>query len=332
MNIKQELIKRYKYLYENASFILAPFIYEQTKEEFEQYKKIYPFKKPLIYLKINLLGNINSAFEEFLLSDKKVEDTKLYQLVKIGRNNKEYLNQVQKGLKLIQKGNEGKPKSCLITMDVLDILNKTYNYIEEQSGDLINKNNKLKVLDEYYRIASYKNDGKIYKNRENSDLLLQKREPIRSKNDVGITNNFFITSVLSTPHHKNNLSIFTEEEKQKVYLQYHDELPCDLGTICRKDSTLPEISRPNNTDPCGMIFTIKEEEIFKDENNKYYQLCPYCGYIVNIPERVLSNGIKKRIEDRCNKDDKLYRKMYLYSELFSLDTKSTNEQKKLLKK
>ena len=38
MNIeqaKQELVKRYKYLYENAYFILAPYMYEQSNEEFE---------------------------------------------------------------------------------------------------------------------------------------------------------------------------------------------------------------------------------------------------------------------------------------------------------
>ena len=81
-------------------------------------------------------------------------------------------------------------------------------------------------------------------------------------------------------------------------------------------------------------FIIKEEEIFVNPNDKlyrYYQLCPHCGYIVNIPKEILSDGIKQRIEERCSKDDKLFRKMYLYSELFSLDKRSTNDQKKLLR-
>ena len=30
---KHELIKRYRYLYENAYFILAPYMYEQTEEK-----------------------------------------------------------------------------------------------------------------------------------------------------------------------------------------------------------------------------------------------------------------------------------------------------------
>ena len=36
---KQELIRRYRYLYENAYFILAPYMHEQTEKEFEDSKK-----------------------------------------------------------------------------------------------------------------------------------------------------------------------------------------------------------------------------------------------------------------------------------------------------
>ena len=53
--------------------------------------------------------------------------------------------------------------------------------------------------------------------------------------------------------------------------------------------------------------------------------------MVNIPKEILSSGIRERIEERCSKDDKLFRKMYLYSELFSLDKKATKDQKRLLK-
>ena len=39
---KQELVKRYRYLYENAYFVLAPYMYEQSEEEFKrQIDKIY---------------------------------------------------------------------------------------------------------------------------------------------------------------------------------------------------------------------------------------------------------------------------------------------------
>ena len=53
---------------------------------------------------------------------------------------------------------------------------------------------------------------------------------------------------------------------------------------------------------------------------------------MNIPKEILSDGIKQRIEERCSKGDKLFRKMFLYSELFSLDKALTNGQKKVLKK
>lgn len=33
---KQELVRRYKYLYEKAYFILAPYMYEQSEEKFKK--------------------------------------------------------------------------------------------------------------------------------------------------------------------------------------------------------------------------------------------------------------------------------------------------------
>ena len=33
---KQELVKRYRYLYKNTYFILTPYMYEQSKEEFKR--------------------------------------------------------------------------------------------------------------------------------------------------------------------------------------------------------------------------------------------------------------------------------------------------------
>lgn len=346
---KQELIRRYKYLYENACFILAPFMREQTKEEFEESKQVYDFKRPIIYLKIWTFDNINAVFEEFLLSDKKIEDTALYKMVESKRGDKEYLEQVKKGLLLLERKNEGTNYLLKESLDIYQILAKVYKFVFEQSGDLKNKQCKLTVIDEYYKIARYKNNGKIYTSGRNLNLhdvsslsiTLQEREPFRDKKDVGVTENDFITAIVNAPHYENNMSIFTEGEKQKIYLDYHDELPCDLEITCSLEDeyfkTMIEtrLIRPENTSPCGKSFVINEEEIFVRPNDplyKYFQLCPHCGYIVNIPKKILSEGVQQRIEDSCNKDDKLFRKMFIYSELFSLDKNSTNGQKKLLKK
>jgi hypothetical protein len=353
---KQQLVNRYRYLYEIAYLILAPYMHEQTNEEYQKsvddYIKQFGrsiIDKPSIYLKINRLDSVNSIFEEFLLSDKKLEDTELYKFIESKRNDKEYLEQVKRGIELTDKKNIERCEITKESLDIWKILNATWDYVSEQSGDLKNKESKLRVLDEYYRIARYQNNGKIYKSGRNLTLdeswggiiIDKKREPFRDKKDIGITNNPFITTISKATHYEDNWSIFTENEKQQIYLDYHDELPCDLEITCGLEEeyikTMIEtrLYRPENTQPCGENFIIKEEEIFVNPNDKlyrYYQLCPHCGYIVNIPKEILSDGIKQRIEERCSRDDKLFRKMFLYSELFGLDKTSVEGQKKMLKK
>lgn len=329
---KLEMVKRYKYLYENAYFILAP-IYKQREK----------------YLKTDELNNINSIFEEFLLSDKPMEESLLYQIMEKNRENKEYLNKVKKGLELLEKDNADKEYEILKSkFSIREILKITVDYIEEQSGDLKNKKRKLYILDQYCKIARYRNNGKIYTSGRKLDLHdswsisvpLQNKKPTRKIEDVGVKNNSFISAILSISCYEYNFSIFTEKEKQQIYLEYHDELPCDLEITCDLEECLlleedTRLQRPENTKPCGHNFVISEKEIFINPNNKlyrYYQICPHCGYMVNIPKEILSEGIKQRIEEQCSKDDNLFRKMFLYSELFSLDKSSTECQRKLLNK
>lgn len=353
LRAKQELIRRYKYLYENATFILAPFMREQTEEEYENYLKdlkengwneheISEFAKEKdIYLNIDIYDIINSLFEEFLLSDKKMEKSSLYQMIESKKNDKDYLEKVKQGLLLLEKDNKDE-EYFKTELDIWTILSKVSSYIEEQSGDLKNKNKKLRVIDEYYRILRYQNNGEIYTSGRKLTLhdckclsvCMTETKPSRDKKDIGITKNNFITTITDAPYHEDNRSIFTEKEKQQVYLEYHDELPCDFEINCKleKDNYL---ERPEHTTFCGENFILKEEEIFvtmNETSHRYYQLCPHCGFIVNVPEDILSEGIKKRIEERCSKDEKLFRKMYLYSELFGLDNNSTKEQKRMLKK
>ena len=168
-----------------------------------------------------------------------------------------------------------------------------------------------------------------------------KRKPRRDKNDIGLKEGDFISFVSNNSnHYDDNFSLLTEQEKQYIYLTYHDELPWNLEKTCElEEQIIPtmietRLARPEHTMPCGETFYVNEEEIFvnsRDVLYRYYQLCPHCGYIVNIPKKILSDGIKIRIEERCLKDPNLFRKMYLYSELFSLDKSSSKEQKKLLK-
>lgn len=345
---KQELVKRYLYLYENSCFILAPFMYGQTQEEFRKSNQSYDFDAPLSYLNIGILDKINSVFEEFLLSDKIIEDTVLYKMIESQRNDYEYLERVKRGIALLEKDNTGEDYYKTV-LDIGKILNTTGSYIKEQSGDLKNKERKLRVLDEYCKIARYQNNSKIFGSGRNSNLndcssftiSTYKNEPfLRDKQDIGITKNSFITTIENALCYEDNQSIFTENEKLKIYLDYHDELPRDLEITCGiEEEYIPlmietRLYRPENTSPCGENFIIREEEIFVNPNDtlyRYYQICPHCGFIVNIPKEILSDSIKQRIEDRCSTDEKLFRKMFLYSELFSLDKNSNQIQKTLFK-
>jgi hypothetical protein len=136
---------------------------------------------------------------------------------------------------------------------------------------------------------------------------------------------------VNLPKYEYNKSIFTEEEKQEVYIQAHEELPyyleitCDLEEEYIKTMIESRLYRPENTSPCYESFKIDKEQIFINPDDKlyrYYQLCPHCGYIVNIPKEIIPEHIKKEIEERCSKDQYLFRKQYLISELKSLDNKS----------
>lgn len=355
---KKELIKRYKYIYENAHIILAPHMYKQTKDERNKLNKQFIEEglidlvtdKLSIYLK-PLPDFMLLHLESFLLSDIKMEDSKLYKEVEYKKNSKEFMLLVKDGLKLVDEKNKDINNEALkLNVDSWQLLTVVYDFIKRQTGFISNKGKKLRALDEYFRINRYKNDGNLYTSGKNmnmkdinnspnySALVTYNRIIGRNENDTGLEDGDFINIVSNeSNHYKNNLSILTEKEKQEIYLSYHDELPCDLETTCKpnKDNTAimdGELTNLNNMEPCFLYFNIKEEEIFVDNDGKYYHLCPHCGYIVNIDEKLLSQSVKKKIDDRCKNDPQLFKKMYLYSKLFNLDIKSKGTQKRLIKK
>lgn len=344
---KAEIIKRYKYLYENAEFFLAPFVLEETQEAFQKRVEQYNSDSlyPTIYMEIEPI--FYEVIEEFLFSEDPMEKTILYLLSEDLKTDENHMSLVNEGIKLIEKKNRNQ-KYFKEVLDINNLLHKYRRYLEEQSGDLENKKNKLRILDEYFRLYRYQNNGKVYKSGKELSIedypsvsvALDIRKPSRSKNDTGLESNKFIEAVVNALRYEYNRSIFTEEEKAEVYMCYHDELPYEIYKTCElEEEYIPtmiesRLQRPENTEPCNELFRIDENEIFVNPNDKlyrYYQLCPHCGYIVNIPKEILSEGIKQRIEERCQKDPNLFRKYYLYSELFALDRKTNEGQKKVLK-
>ena len=358
--IKKELINRYKYIYANAEYILAPFMHLQTKEE--RRKMILEFKKMFIDNPFEddeciYLGKLPDSLlldlESFLLSDTPYNKSKLYTELERKKKDLKYLEQVRNGLILLRKDNEN--TAFPTKLDSWTLLSELRNFIDEQSGDLSNKKNKLLALDEYFRIKRYSNNGKLWKSGYKFDLRDfdnvscysavisdNNRQPSRAKTDIGQRKSEFISYVANDANYYDyNYSILTENEKQEIYLSFNDELPWNLEKTCAleekydKDKTDKRLKRPLVTSPCGETFYVDEKEIFVDPKDfmyRYYQLCPHCGYMVNIPKEILSSGIIKRIEERCEKDPNLFEKNFLYSQLFCLDKKSTKDQKRMLDK
>ena len=345
--VKAEIIKRYKYLYENAEFILAPFMFEETQEEYKKRIEKYNLENsyPMIYMEIEPI--FYQLIEEFLFTEDPMEKSLLYLLNEDLKTDENHLELVKEGLKLVEKKNQNQ-KYFKEVLDINNLLHKYGRYLEEQSGDLENKNRKLRILDEYFRLYRYQNNGKVYKSGKELSIedcpsvsvALEFKKPSRSKNDIGIENNKFIEAAVNAPHYEYNRSIFTEEEKAEVYMCYHNTLPYELYKECELEEEYVKtmidsrLQRPENTEPCHEMFRIDEKEIFvnpEDKLYRYYQVCPHCGYIVNIPKEILSEGVKQRIEERCAKDQNLFRKNYLYSELFALDKKAQEGQKRVLK-
>lgn len=333
---KQELIKRYRYLYENAEFLLSQYLVEETQEELEDYKKRWNSDRTekRIYVKVDEC--FLQMIEEFLFSHYSMETSFLYIIIEDMKKEEKYQLRHKKALDLIEKKKQT-TAPLMERLEVFNILCKYGRYLDEQSGDLENKKNKLRMLDEYFRLSRYKNDGKIYTSGKDLTLHdcpsgisieLNKREPYREKSDIGIVKNDFITTIVNAPYYEYNWSIFTEEEKQEVYLQYHDELPyymfitCDLEEEYIETMIDSRLERPASTKPCHETFRIDESQIFVNPDDvlyRYYQLCPHCGYVVNIPKEILSEEVKQRIEERCSQDKNLFRKNILNSELIALE-------------
>lgn len=345
---KKELVKRYKYLHENAKFFLALYLVEETEEEFQEYKSKYKTSRKERRIYIDLDDNKLRGIEEFLMSDCSMENTLLYIVIEDLKKSEPHKRRVQEALDLIER--KSKTDSPLMEqLNLFNILSKYGRFLEEQSEDLDNKINKLRVLDEYFRLARYRNDGKIYTSGKDLTLHdcpsgisipLHKPEPYREKSDIGVTRNNFIDAIVDAPYYEYNWSIFTEEEKQEIYLKLYDELPYYLNITCDLEEEYIQtmidsrLQRPDNTKPCHEEFRIDIDQIFINPNDtlyRYYQMCPHCGYIVNIPKEILSKRVKQRIEERCSNNPNLFRINYLKSELKALESQMQEGPSKILK-
>ena len=350
-NWKEEFIKRYKYIYENTAFIFVSYMYELSKKTYEEInaegvRTAYaPVGDDTFICFEEFPNEMLNKIEDMLLTNKPFEETEFYKYLEELKNNKEFLQLTEKVLTSIKKRNERLNTNWQLTP--WKLYDQVRIHISKQSGSLVNKEDKLMALDEYFRVYRYKNDQKIYTsgyeiNKKdtkginsyepaNTPVVI---EPTRYIRDVGTKTNAFIKYLYDIRnHYRDNFSILTEKEKQFIYLEYHDELPWDFELECGLEYEIEHekrYTRPNNTEPCGETFYIEEANIFvrpNDDIYKYFYLCPKCGYMINIPNEIIPEGMQKRIDERCLSDEYLFRKMELKSELKALEYKTYNKEK-----
>lgn len=175
----KELIRRYNYLLDNSIYILAPYVHKENNKELKDRLDLWEkdnFKhslyEPLIYFK-GLEDKDLLLIEKLLFEEIPLEKTKYYKKLEKLKNNKNYLKKVKHGIKLSKE----------IKLDINKLLLEIENNILRQSGDLGNKWLKLKVLEIYFNLNQNNN-------RKKNDLY--QYISMRSKYDIGVTNNRFI--------------------------------------------------------------------------------------------------------------------------------------------
>lgn len=348
---RESIKDRYVFLAENALFLLAPLLKREGDLD-----KVLGTGVDLVHR--NLSGNIylnddiylSVLLEQYLFCDDYKESV-LYKKILENKENSKYLEKYKQGLLLID--------NRFLNEDITDVNVAMFRFLTNVRGyllgqkDTTNRGRKLCVLDEYFRIVRYTNDDRVWTsgyllNEEDIKNNLKENEgdtftnsninvrPVLNRG-VGYTRLIHSFNIKKNWQDKNYSSEhLSEKDKQEIYLRLHDELPYDLEIPCILEETNLDcmiderLKRPDDTNPCGVSFRIKEGNIFV-HGSSFYHLCNSCGYIVKVPNSLLSDGIKSRIKDRCSKDKNLFRKMELISELQALDDKSLPHHKVLFK-
>ena len=209
-NVKKLFLDRYKFLYNNVDLILMPLVYEESVGKFS----------------IRINKRILDSLEIFLLSDLPCEHSMLYKQimdlasddfsVKICQEKRNYLNSYI-GKKYIDR------------YDVKTILQIVRNFVLAQEDSLIKKK-KLLALDEYFRFNRYSNSSVILKGGavlgyEDLGVYCERLgdhdKPCKFKKSHLLGSNFIDYIADPNNHREDNNSIFSEDEKQEVYLELH---------------------------------------------------------------------------------------------------------------
>lgn len=182
LEIKQELIKRYKYLYENKEVILSLFIEakiqtktykaklrktKQTKKDAKRLKQeeLYPIidncisyykkalKTPKYYLMDKITDDDIEILEEFLFTDYDIEDTLLYRMTEYLKCDELYLKEANNKIQEIQ---ERRNKNKILKDKEFITVWRILNYVRDKNKDNLTY---IKALDKYYNLERYIKTG-----------------------------------------------------------------------------------------------------------------------------------------------------------------------------
>lgn len=312
IKFKEELIWRYKFIYENIDYLIGPFLLYGNKQEND-----YVVNKRIPY-ELLKLGQF------FLLSDEIAEFSKLVIYVERRKKDLDYVKNIS-----ISENNTDKERK------IWEFFNSISNSIINQEGNKILREKKLNAMDEYYKILNYQNKmtqqklgSKLISNYLNSKNNKWKFPFGKDNDEAKIKISNFI-KIISDKKNYDEISfgILSNKEKQDIYLIFHDELAWNMTIECAVDKNVAyktKEKRIMNRDisPCGEEVYLVESNIFINPKEKfydYYQVCPNCGYIINVPHSILSDKIRVRIEERCLNDEREFSKQLLRSKLKSVD-------------
>ena len=108
-------------------------------------------------------------------------------------------------------------------------------------------------------------------------------------------------------------SLITDSDIEDVYFMHHKEMRWNSFVECKSNDTFKDKVS------CGNQFYLSEKDIFHLDGH-FYQMCPMCGCITDVSNKIEMEEVKKRIIEKSDKDDNLSRKSSILSELYSLDT------------
>ena len=176
MNIQEELLRRYKYLYENKELILANCIIYDIEKKYikKQLKKLrasirkinktdenailinsiiskykYDLKTPKPYLSSKISEDYVDMMEELILGDIELEETKLYKFIESIKENKEVLSNYNNMINdLEERRKKNKHLKNIPTFTVWKIL----SYVRKKYAD---NDVVLAALDKYYNIERF---------------------------------------------------------------------------------------------------------------------------------------------------------------------------------